>query len=47
MQATTGAVVVYNSQSAMDTKHKLIVEQRFHNWVSGFGQLAELAGKAQ
>ena len=37
----------YNAQIAVDTKHKLIVEQQVHGKVSDLGLLAETAGEAR
>ena len=47
MQAGTGVGVGYNAQIAVDTKHKLIVEQQVHSKVSDLGLLAETAGEAR
>ena len=47
MHSSSRVGVGYNIQIAVDTKHKLIVEQQVHNKVSDLGLLTETAGPAR
>lgn len=47
MHASSRIGIGYNIQIAVDTKHKLIVEQQVHNKVSDLGLLTQTAEAAR